>query len=149
MSMTETKLHTSTSCSSSDTDSTQTQSGLVSPPIRNSITFDNLTKKHKNQTNYMTAATVAAVNPSNQQLNTQSNTQSSSTTSSTFRKCRSFIHLTTAGKCQSSLFTDTEQCNRLRKTASTPNAIYMAIKQEHHLLVHRIFNRCKVNFSFG
>ncbi|XP_031631780.1 hippocampus abundant transcript 1 protein isoform X3 [Contarinia nasturtii] len=146
MSMTNTMLHMSTSCSSSDdTNSTQTQSGFVSPPIRNSITFDNFAKKHNNVTNHLTAATVTAVNPSNQQLNTQSIAQSSS--SSTFRKCRSFIHLTnmtTTGKCQSSLINDTEHCDRLRKTASTPNAIYMAIKQEHHLfMVHRIFNRCK------
>lgn len=114
------------SCSSEDTESTHTQSGFVSspPPIRNSNTFDN------------------SINVTNQMpdlLNTQSS----------FRKCQSFIHLSkTSEKTQSSLI-DIEHCgncNRLRKTASTPNAIYMAIKQDHQLLVHRIFNRCKVNF---
>lgn len=131
--MTKTILqNSSTSSSSEDTESTHTQSGLVSPPVRNSNSFNHLINE-----NHSTLS-----NASNQahRLNAQSS----------FRKCRSFIHLTKATeKLQTSLI-DTEaydNCDRLRKTVSNPTAIYMAIKQEHHLLVHRIFKRCKVNFN--
>lgn len=131
--MRKTILHNSSTISSSsseDTASTHTQ--CVSPPIRNSNSFNNLTNVNH----------LAASNASNQVhlLNTQSS----------FRKCQSFIHLTKATeKLQTSLI-DTEHCgdcDRLRKTTSNSTAIYMAIKQEHHLLVHRIFNRCKVIFN--
>lgn len=126
--------------SSDDTDSTQTQCSIVLPPIRNSNTFDNLV--NKNRINNFTSATatvptVATAAQDPRQLHTQS----------PFRKCQSFIHLSkTSDRLQSSLIDCSGNCDRLRKATSTPTAIYMAyIKQEPHLFVHRIFNRCKVN----
>lgn len=134
--------------SSDDTDSTQTQCSVVLPPIRNSNTFDSLVEKNRlnhsaaNDTADVaaaaTAAAIAAAVATGQdhQLNSET----------TFRKCQSFIHLSKASdKFQSSLIDSSGNCDRLRKATSTPTAIYMAIKQEHHLYVHRIFNRCKVN----
>lgn len=131
--------------SSDDTDSTQTQCSVVLPPIQNSNTFDSLVEKNRinqlaaNDTVDVAAAsaiaTVAAA-AQDHQLNSET----------TFRKCQSFIHLSKASdKFQSSLIDSSGNCDRLRKATSTPTAIYMAIKQDHHLYVHRIFNRCKVN----
>lgn len=131
--------------SSDDTDSTQTQCSVVLPPIQNSNTFDSLVEKNRinqlaaNDTVDVAAASaIAAVAAAAQdhQLNSET----------TFRKCQSFIHLSKASdKFQSSLIDSSGNCDRLRKATSTPTAIYMAIKQDHHLYVHRIFNRCKVN----
>lgn len=126
----------SSSISSDETESTNTQLGNLatpSPPIQNSTTFNNLAKP---------LTTTAANLPQSHQTNANPNTHTP------FRKCRSFIHLTKpSDRVQSSLI-DSGNCDRLRKSASTPNAIYMAIKQEHRFLVHRIFNRCKVILIF-
>lgn len=133
--MTKTILHINSivsSSSSEDTESTHTQCGLVSPPIRNSNSFNHL------------------INVNHSTPSSASNQAHRLNAHLSFRKCRSFIHLTkSTEKLQTSLI-DSEShgnCDRLRKTASNPTAIYMAIKQEHHLLVHRIFKRCKVNFN--
>lgn len=134
-------MSTVSSSSSDDTESTQTQSGFVSPPpppIRNSITFDNLTEQ-----TFVAATTVAAVAAT---INTNPNLPQAYPLNmhQPFRKCRSYVHLTKVpDRIQSSLI-DPGHCDRLQKSASTPTAIYMAIKQEHRFLVHRIFNRCKV-----
>lgn len=129
--MSTTNLDTNSTVSSSsteDTESTHTQSGFVSPPIRASFTIDNLANNH--QSNHLTA------NPLNAH---QRNPHTA------FRKCRSFIHLSKCtDRAQTSLI-DSGNSDRVKKSASTPTAIYMAIKQEHHFLVYRIFNRCKVN----
>ncbi|XP_055325342.1 hippocampus abundant transcript 1 protein isoform X2 [Sitodiplosis mosellana] len=143
-------ISTASNCSSEDTDSTQTRSGLVSPSpqppsFRNSSTFDDLA------TNSLTKHSIASnastqINININQINNNDNHHHQlNAPLSSFRKCQSFIHLTKAtDKLQTSLIDCTEQSVRLRKTASTPSAIYMAIKQEHHLLlVRRIFNRCK------
>lgn len=131
--------------SSDDTDSTQTQcSSVVLPPIRNSNTFDSLVER--NRINHLSTAAVGSGAATqdhhyhhhhhHHQLNKQS----------TFRKCQSFIHLSkTSDRVHSSLTDTSGNCDRLRKASSTPTAIYMAIKQEQDLLVHRIFRRCKVN----
>lgn len=120
------------SSSSDDTESTQnTQCAPVSPLPHiqiNSTTFINLANP-----------LASTAHPSHEH---QSNTHTP------FRKCRSFIHLSKASDRVQSSLADSGNCDRLRKSASTPNAIFMAIKQEHHLLVHRIFNRCKVILIF-
>lgn len=148
-------LSTASSCSSEDTDSTQTQSGLVSPtppqPLSSpslSTDVDNLaTNCHTNHSIVSNATTQIHINLNRNNIhNNKHHHQALNQPISSFRKCKSYVHLTKATeKLQTSLIDCTEHSERLRKTASTPNAIYMAIKQEHHfLLMHRIFNRCKV-----
>lgn len=132
-------LHNSTTSNSSseNTDSTLIQSGFVSSPIRKCNTFDNLTEK-----NMLTV------------MSNVTNQPHEMTKQSSFRKCQSFIHLSNGTeKIQSSLIDIEHSSDHIRKTISTPNAIYLAIKPELRLSMHRIVNRRKVIlillFCFG
>lgn len=146
-------LSTASSCSSEETDSTQTQSGLVTPtpPPQPSPSLstdaDNLaTNGQTNHSIISNATTQTHIHSNRNNIHNNNHHQQLNRPISSFRKCQSYVHLTKATeKLQTSLIDCTEHSERLRKTASTPNAIYMAIKQEHHfLLMHRIFKRCKV-----
>lgn len=145
MSKTILQISTVSSSSSDDTDSTQTQCESL-PPIRNSCTFDHLPINHHQTINLQT-----------HQLNesdviTDSTVTSTTTSTSSFRKCKSFVQLTTAtGKLQNSIV-DSDFCGncehpRKLTTAATTAAVFMAIKPDQHFFIYRIFNRCKVNFS--
>lgn len=113
------------------TESTHTQSGLVSPPMRNSITVGNLANIHR-----WPAKSFA-------------NKSHARHTHKPFRKCQSFIHLSklSSDRVHSSLINRESTANNdhlLDKSSSSPSAIYTAIKQEHRYFVYRIFTRCKV-----
>lgn len=116
------------------TESTHTQSDLVSPSMRNSITIGNFTNIHR----CWPTKSFATKSVSHAKY-----------THKPFRKCQSFVHLSkmSSGGVHSSLINHESATNNdhlLHKSASSASAIYTTIKQEHRYFVYRIFSRCKV-----
>lgn len=111
------------------TESTHTQSDLISPAMRSSITIGNFTNIHRCWPTKSVSHAKYTHKP--------------------FRKCQSFVHLskTSSDRVQSSLINHESTTNNdhlIHKSSSSASAIYTTIKQEHRYLVYRIFSRCKV-----
>lgn len=121
--------------STDGTESTHTQTGLISPPMRNSITIGNFANIHR------CWPTKSYANKS---------VSHAKHTHKPFRKCQSYVHLSnvTSDRVHSSLINHESTTNNdhllLDKSLSSPSTIYTAIKQEHRYFVYRIFSRCKV-----
>lgn len=116
------------------TESTYTESDLISPSLRNSITIGNFANIHR----CWPTKSFAAKSVSHTKY-----------THKPFRKCQSFVQLSkmSSDRVHSSLINHESTTNNdhlLHKSSSSASAIYTTIKQEHRYLVYRIFSRCKV-----